>query len=196
VCISLFNVIVDAGGDGSMKRRSFILLGLAVATGGLGYIALGSRKAAAGPFHIDSTDFAAGGRDVVAYFSLPQSAGSARGIPGSRRFTTDWRGAQFAFATAENRDLFLANPAKYAPQFDGHCAWAAGQGYKAPASPDVWSIVDGKLYLNYSNEIRKRWEKGMPGQISAANTNWIKLGKEPGTTGNAEDYKPEAAPTQ
>ncbi len=177
-----------------MKRRGFILLGLSCGAGGLAYFALGSRKAAAGPLHIDSTNFAVGGRDVVAYFHLPQSASSAKGVAGSRRFTTFWKGGHFAFASAENRDLFQANPTKYAPQFDGHCAWAAGQGYKAPASPDVWTIVDGKLYLNYSNDVRRRWEKGMSSQITAANTNWVKLGLEPGATGDAEDYAPKSAP--
>ncbi len=178
-----------------MKKRSFILYALALSAAGLGYATLGSRKAAAGPQHIDSTTFAVGGRDVVAYFNLPRTSAPTQGVAGSRRFTASWRGAQFAFATAENRDLFLASPERYAPQYDGHCAWAAGQGYKAPGSPDVWAIVNGKLYLNYSHDIRRRWEKGTPGQINAADTHWLKLGQEPGTTGNAEDYKAEAAPT-
>ena len=177
-----------------MKRRSVILLGLASGTVGIAYFALGARKASAGPLHIDSTTFAAGGRDVVAYFDLPQNGASLKGLPGSLRFTTLWKGGQFAFATAENRDRFLADPQRYAPQFDGHCAWAAGQGYKAPASPDVWSIVNGKLYLNYSREIRRRWEKGTSGQIAAAEANWIRLGQEFGVTGDAEDYEPRAAP--
>jgi hypothetical protein len=177
-----------------VKRRNFILLGLTFCAGALDYIVMGSQKATAGPLHIDSTHFAAGGRDVVAYFNLPTGATPAKGVPGSRRFTASWKGGQFAFATAGNRDLFLANPEKYAPQYDGHCAWAAGQGYKALASPDVWAIVDGKLYLNYSHDVRQRWEKGMSSQIDAANANWAKLGQEPGATGDAEDYRSGDAP--
>ncbi|MGL4634749.1 MAG: YHS domain-containing (seleno)protein [Beijerinckiaceae bacterium] len=179
-----------------MNRRNLVLGALAIGAGGLVYFTFGMRRSAAGPIHIDSTTFAAGGRDVVAYFKLPNAGNQTRGVPGSRRFTTNWNGATFAFASAENRDLFVANPMHFAPQFDGHCAWAAGQGYKAPGSPDVWSIIDGKLYLNYSHEVRGRWEKGMTQQIAAANTNWIKLGKELGTTGDAEDYTPSAAPVQ
>jgi hypothetical protein len=177
-----------------VKRRSFIIFGLASCAGGLGYIVMGSQKAAAGPLHIDSTQFAVGGRDVVAYFNLPKGSTPAKGVPGSRRFTASWKGGQFAFSAAGNRDLFLANPEKYAPQYDGHCAWAAGQGYKAPASPDVWAIVDGKLYLNYSHDVRQRWEKGMSRQIDAANANWARLGQEPGATGDAVDYRPGDAP--
>jgi hypothetical protein len=179
-----------------MKRRHLIFGGLACILGGAGYLALGTRKVAAGPLHMDSTNFAVGGRDVVAYFNLPRTARPSQGIPGSRRFTTSWKGSVFAFDTAENRDQFSANPERYAPQFDGHCAWAAGQGYKAPASPDVWAIVEGKLYLNYSHSVRGRWEKGMSQQIEAAKANWLKLGNEPGATGDAEDYTPSAAPVQ
>jgi hypothetical protein len=184
----------NSGKGQNMRRRSVILLGLASGTLGLAYFGLGTRKVSAGPLHIDSTNFAAGGRDVVAYFSLPKDGFSGKGLPGSLRFTTQWKGAQFAFATMENRDRFLTEPQRYAPQFDGHCAWAAGQGYKAPASPDVWSIVNGKLYLNYSREVRRRWERGTSGHIATAEANWIRLGQEPGATGDAEDYEPRAAP--
>ncbi len=177
-----------------MNRRILLLGALASGLGVSGFFGLGLRGANASPLHVDSTEFAAGGRDVVAYFSLATSPRPAAGVPGSRRFTALWNGATFAFATAQNRDLFLANPARYAPQYGGHCAWAAGQGYKAPGSPDVWAIVDGKLYLNYSHAVRQRWEKGMTTQIEAANANWVKLGQEPGSTGDAEDYRPAAAP--
>ncbi len=179
-----------------MRRRHFILGGLVCSLGGLYYLALGTRKVSAGPLHVDSTNFAVGGRDIVAYFNLPKAMRSSQGVPGSRRFTADWKGAVFAFSSAENRDLFSASPDRYAPQFDGHCAWAAGQGYKAPASPDVWTIVEGKLYLNYSHDVRGRWEKGMTQQIEKGKANWTKLGNEPGATGDAEDYTPAAAPVQ
>jgi hypothetical protein len=177
-----------------MKRRQFIASGLVLGVIGSGYLVLGTRPAAAGKVHVDSTRFAAGGRDVVAYFTLPAERRPVAGVPGSLRFTAMWNGAVFAFADSANRERFMANPAHYAPQFDGHCAWAAGQGYKAPASPDVWAIVDGKLYLNYSHAISGRWEKDMASQIAAGKNNWIKLGDQPGASGDAEDYAPAAAP--
>ena len=33
-------------------------------------------------------------------------------------------------------------------------------------------IVDGKLHLNYSREIQKKWEKDIPGYIKKADENW------------------------
>jgi hypothetical protein len=166
-----------------MNRR-FLIMGsaLSVLVGG-SYLAFGRRAANASPLHLDSTNFAAGGRDVVAYFNLPAASRPAASPP-----------VAGVPVSAENRDAFVANPERFAPQFDGHCAWAAGQGYKAPGSPDVWSIVDGKLYLNYSHDVRKRWETGMAAQITSANRHWIKLGTQPGSTGDAADYVPSQAP--
>jgi YHS domain-containing protein len=157
-------------------------------------LAFAAGPAMAGGAYIDSTEFAVSGYDVVAYFDLPQSPPRREGLRGSRTFTAKWNGASYAFASAENRDRFLAEPARYIPQFDGHCAWAAGQGYKAPASPNVWRIIGGKLYLNYSHAIRQRWENSTSAQINAAESNWRKLEAEPAATGDAEDYNPGAAP--
>ena len=35
-----------------------------------------------------------------------------------------------------------------------------------------WQIVDDKLYLNYSRDIQKKWQKDIPGYIDKANKNW------------------------
>ncbi len=148
-------------------------------------------SAMAGETYVDSTRFAASGHDVVAYFN--RQPGQA-GVAGSRAFTAVWKGATYAFSSAENRDRFLAAPASYVPQFDGHCAWAAGQGYKAPASPNVWRIVDGRLYLNYSHEVGRRWAVDTRAQIKSALINWRELDAAPAATGDAEDYDPKASP--
>lgn len=58
------------------------------------------------------------------------------------------------------------------PQYGGYCAWAVSQGYTAPGNPNNWRVVDGKLYLNYNDEIQTRWERDIPGFIRSANTNW------------------------
>ncbi|MEP0744805.1 MAG: YHS domain-containing (seleno)protein, partial [Anderseniella sp.] len=56
--------------------------------------------------------------------------------------------------------------------YGGYCAWAVSQGYTASTDPDAWSIVDGKLYLNYSKSVQKNWEKDVPGHITSADKNW------------------------
>ena len=66
-------------------------------------------------------------------------------------------------------EAFKASPETYAPQFGGYCAWAVSQGYKANIDPTQWTVVDGKLYLNYNKKIQKQWlaevkkrKKGVP----------------------------------
>ncbi len=148
----------------------------------------------AGPAHVDSTGYAVGGRDVVAYFTLPATERPVAAVPGRAAFTTEWKGARYAFASAANRDAFIANPERYLPQFDGHCAWAAGEGYKAPASPNAWRIIGGKLYLNYSLDIHARWSSQTRSKINAGNAHWRKIGDQPAAIGDGEDYTPGDAP--
>jgi hypothetical protein len=108
----------------------------------------------------------AGGHDVVAYFT------DGAAVPGDRRFTVEWNGAEWRFASAANRDLFAAAPQQYAPQYGGYCAWAVAQGYTAPGDPRHWKVVDGRLYLNYDAEVQRRWERDIPGFIAGANRQW------------------------
>ena len=116
---------------------------------------------------------AIGGADPVAYFNGDLAKGEF--VEGSADFTYEWKGATWQFASAENRDTFAANPEQYAPEYGGYCAWAAAQDKLAAVSPDAWSIVDNKLYLNANKNIQTRWEKDIPGFISKANENWPSL---------------------
>ena len=105
------------------------------------------------------------GTDVLSYFDLGEP------IEGNPDTALDWNGAAWHFANAENRDRFAAAPETYAPQFGGYCAYAVSEGYTASTVPHAWKIVDGKLYLNYSRRIQRRWERDIPGRIAAGNAN-------------------------
>lgn len=109
------------------------------------------------------------GTDVVAYFT------EGKPVPGSAQFSHTWNGAEWRFATAANRDAFAADPAKYAPQYGGFCAWAVSNGYTAPVDPEAWRIVNGKLYLNYSRLVQLRWQIDTAGNIAKADANWPRL---------------------
>ncbi|NEZ61489.1 hypothetical protein D0962_01645 [Leptolyngbyaceae cyanobacterium CCMR0082] len=117
-------------------------------------------------YFADNSGLAIRGTDPVAYFT------QGGPVAGSSEFTYTWNNATWQFVSAENRDLFAANPAQYAPQYGGYCAWAVSQGYTASIDPNAWKIVDGKLYLNYSRGVQRRWEQDIPGHISNANANW------------------------
>lgn len=134
-----------------------------------------STAAFAGDQYVDETGYAVSGYDVVAYFSLPQSAvGTAQteAVLGSADYVTEYNGAKFAFSSADNLAAFEADPEKYAPQFDGHCAYGAAQGGKVPANPHLWRIVDDKLYLNITKNVVGFWEEDIPGNITKAYGNW------------------------
>ena len=112
---------------------------------------------------------AVGGHDPVAYFT------DGKPVAGKSEFTHQWKGVTWRFASAQNRDAFKADPARYAPQYGGYCAWAVSQGYTAKGDPNHWKIVDGKLFLNYDASVQKNWEKDIPGHITNANRNWPKV---------------------
>lgn len=112
------------------------------------------------------------GYDVVAYFN------ESKPVEGWKEFSHEWGGTTWHFATAANRGAFAAAPEQFAPQYGGFCAWAVSQGYTAKIDPDAWTIVDGKLYLNYSKSIQTQWQEDIPGNITKANGNWPGLKKE------------------
>ncbi len=134
--------------------------------------------ALAGEQYVDKTGFAVSGYDVVSYFDLSQSkVGQSQPapLPGNASITADHNGAKFAFATEANRDRFLADPAAYVPQYDGHCAYGVAKGGKVPGNPTLWRIVDGKLYLNITKNVVGFWEEDIPGNLKKSTANWSGL---------------------
>jgi len=109
---------------------------------------------------------AVSGYDPVAYFR------EGKPVEGSSEFETEYEGYTYRFSNQANLDDFVADPAAFAPQYGGYCAWAVSQGYTASADPDNWTIVDGKLYLNYNDDVQSTWETDIPGFIEKADTNW------------------------
>jgi hypothetical protein len=113
-----------------------------------------------------SRGLALAGYDAVSYFS------DSRAVKGDERFEMEWNRARWRFTSAEHLERFKADPARYAPQFGGYCAWAVSRGYTASGDPAAWSVVDGRLYLNYSMSVRSMWEKDKAGNIAKGNANW------------------------
>ena len=142
--------------------RSTLVLSL-VAGGAIAVLGLGSSLP---PVNLSRGDLAAGGYDAVAYHT------DGRATRGDARFEHRWNGAIWRFATDANRQTFLQDPARYAPEFGGYCAYAVSRGYTADGDPEVWRIVDGRLYLNYSRRAQRLWEEDIPGNIAKGRRNW------------------------
>jgi len=109
------------------------------------------------------------GYDTVAYFGLEVDDKAVKGDP---QFSYSYNGATWLFSSADNLELFKADPAKYAPAYNGYCAYAVARKRIAKTEPDAWSIVDGRLYLNYNQNIRSRWSKDIPGNLSNSEKHW------------------------
>lgn len=135
---------------------------LLVAAGALFSLVTGSAHAEAPRDNV----VGAGGYDLTSYFSQekPQR--------GNGHHTAVVNGVTYLFASDENKKTFEANPSKYLPQYGGYCAFGVSIGKKFVADPDVYDIVDGKLYLNLDSKIRGIWSQDIPGRIKTANDNW------------------------
>jgi len=129
-------------------------------------VALGAAAVAGDAVNTDKHGLALQGYDPVAYFT------EAKPTKGDPAITAEHLGATYRFASAANREAFLAEPDRYAPQYGGWCAYAMARGSKADIDPGAFKVVDGKLYLNYSAGVQKKWEQDIPGYIAKADDRW------------------------
>jgi enamine deaminase RidA (YjgF/YER057c/UK114 family) len=109
-----------------------------------------------------------GGYDPVAYFT------DGKPVPGASEFEYVWHDARWRFASAAHRDLFVASPEHYGPQYDGYCAMGVAwqQPHKDTVDPNAWAIVDGKLYLTHTRRALEAWQENAAGNIKRADVNW------------------------
>lgn len=114
----------------------------------------------------DDNGIALQGHDAVAYQA------EEKAVMGSDEFTAEHNGATYKFASAENRDMFTADPEKYAPAYGGFCAFGTTFSKKVPGDPQAFKVVDGKLYINSSPDILMKWEGDIPGNVEKADGIW------------------------
>jgi hypothetical protein len=117
----------------------------------------------------NGTSDAIGGYDAVAYFT------DHAAVHGTSEHAFDWHGGHWLFASEEHRARFAASPERYAPQYGGYCAFAAADNRLARIDPQAWSIEGGRLFLNYSLDIRRQWLADRERFIRQADTNWPTL---------------------
>jgi len=109
------------------------------------------------------------GYDPVAYF---RNGGPRLGKP---ELSVRHGGAVWRFASAEHKALFEADPERYLPAYGGFCAYGTSRGYLVKIEPEAWSIVDGRLYLNYDLGVRETWTRRTKTYIARADGNWPRL---------------------
>lgn len=129
---------------------------------------LAASSVCAQSINVDADGLAVKGYDVVAYFTYGQP------LKGDHRLSYTWKGAQWRFMSSEHLNAFQATPEKYAPQYGGYCAFAVSKGSRADIDPHVWSVTEGKLYLNHSWQASGLWKKNLQNNIAQAGTHWAK----------------------
>jgi YHS domain-containing protein len=147
-----------------IKFVGTLLLALGAASG----CAARGETAGGGAFYARE-GVAIAGYDPVAYFL------DGRPVKGSPEHRAEHKGSVFHFASRDHRDAFAADPARFAPQYDGFCAFGVARGYKAKIDPVAFSVVDGRLYLNYDVEVREEWGRDIPGFVAKADRNWPRV---------------------
>jgi YHS domain-containing protein len=119
------------------------------------------------PLNQTTEGVAMDGFDVVAYFA---DGAPAKGTPDH---AVEYQGAQWLFSSAAHAATFSADPAKYAPKNNGWCSYAVSEGYAADVDfVDGWSVIDGALYLNYSEPVRAIFLSEQARRVPASATNW------------------------
>ena len=114
----------------------------------------------------DNNDVILAGHDAVAYFT------ENKPVRGSAEYTASYQGAIYRFSSAENRDAFRADPAKYAPAYGGYCALGTSFGKKFPVDGKAFRVVDGQLYVNKDLNVYQTWKKDISGNVVKADRNW------------------------
>jgi len=106
------------------------------------------------------------GYDLVSYQT------SKRPIRGNGHFVAVHNDVSYLFANKKNMTTFKQNPQKYLPAYGGYCAFGVSVGKKFVGDPEVWRVINGKLYLNLDTSIQDQWFKDIPGRIKTADVKW------------------------
>lgn len=145
----------------SMPARRSVVRGFAAAV--VAY-AIADRPSLAAA---DAAALAIKGYDPVAYFTL------GKPTPGLADIEYVWDEHRYRFSSVENREVFRADPVRYAPQFGNFCAMALANGEVVVANPENWLITDGRLYIFGKSAPfgPVLFQENLPANIASANRN-------------------------
>jgi YHS domain-containing protein len=114
------------------------------------------------------------GYDPVAFFT------DHKPVKGDPKFVSKRDGAIYFFASKEHREQFNTDPAKYEPVYGGYCAYGVSRDRLVEIDINAFQIVNGKLLMQYSTDIRDDFNKDVNGNLAKAEDNWPKLVEKKG----------------
>jgi hypothetical protein len=147
-----------------------VIAALVIGMAAAGLVWFAGESESAPRVNIDAERVAIKGYDPVAYFS---AAAAQRGQPD---ITAEWQGAIWRFTSIANRDLFQSDPEHYSPQFGGYCASGMVLGEVVDVDPEAWVIVEGRLYLNQSEQALADLRQGLDADnLTRAEQHWQEM---------------------
>jgi enamine deaminase RidA (YjgF/YER057c/UK114 family) len=124
----------------------------------------------------DEPKLSISGYDPVAYFT------DGKPVQGKSEFEYLWHKLRWRFANDAHRDLFVKDPDRYSPQYDGYCAMGTSNdaaAHKDTVDPEAWAIVDGKLYLTHNQYWLQVWREKAEEYIRRGDASWPALADLP-----------------
>lgn len=156
-----------------MKKTILCILSALAVTGAASAVEVGGKSLV-----LKTRDgLAIQGYDSVAYFT------DHKPVKGNPKFSSEFDGAKYLFASAEHKALFDASPAKYAPAYGGYCGYAASIDRLSPVSPEWFQIEDGKLILQHNKKAFDLFNKELKPNVVKADANWPGLVAKNGVAG-------------
>ncbi len=108
------------------------------------------------------------GYDTVAFFK------EGKAVKGHPEYEYKWNETTWRFSKTQYRDLFIADPALFAPQYGSNCAFTTSLGKAQRGLAKYWQIRDNKLYLNANLVSHFLWKR-FPNRIKVAEKHWRRL---------------------
>jgi len=121
--------------------------------------------------NVDKAGIAIEGYDPVAYFT------ENKAVKGDSRFTARHEGANYYFSSEANQNAFKDNPNKYKPQYGSFCAYAVSRNKLRPVDPAIFQIVDGRLFLQHSQQAYDLYNKDLNNNVKLSDKLWPGLVK-------------------
>ena len=119
--------------------------------------------------NLDEQGRALRGYDPVAYFTEDKA------IPGQPDFSVLWNDSEWLFSNIENRNKFVKNPEQYSPANGGYCTFGVVLGKKLDGDPEVWSLLNGYLYIFLNEEVKEKFFQDEVGNLQKVVENWPRI---------------------
>jgi len=106
------------------------------------------------------------GYDPVAFFT------DGKPMPGSATLELRYGGVVWRFCNLGNRAAFAERPDVYMPQYGGYDPVGVARGVAVAGNPDVWTIVDERLFLFHDAAQREKFLSDSARLIATATRKW------------------------